>query len=97
MGFAFGHFIVLEDDILDDGPNLVSANADPPALIGDNIIDTFIARMTGRLHCVASKRTRSRGAVASAYVDGVGGMAKVVDGRVAPHLGNVGVRAGGHR
>jgi hypothetical protein len=55
MGLTLGHFIVLEEDILNDGPDLVSTDADPPALISDDIVDTFRTRVTSRLHCVASK------------------------------------------
>jgi hypothetical protein len=94
---ALWNLIVLENDILNDRPDLVSSNAHTPALVRYNIIDTLDASMASRLHGVASKRARSSSSVASPDIDGVGGVAKVVYSCIAPSLRQVRVRARRHR
>lgn len=42
--------------------------------------------MANPLECVASKSAEGRGSIASTHIDGIGGMAKVVDAKFGARL-----------
>lgn len=53
--FALRNVIVLEEHVGDDGANLVSADAYPPALVGYDIVHAFVSSMTSSFQSVACK------------------------------------------
>lgn len=69
----------------------MSANADTPTFVGNNVVDTFVSGVTCRFHRIASERARGRGSITGANVDRICRVPKVVGARVLSRLRKPGV------
>ena len=76
---------------MNNGPDLVGANTNSPALVGNDIVDTFAARVAGRLQCIARKGTRCGRSIAGTDINGVCGVAEMIRTGVLAGLRGVGI------